>query len=169
MNKYIPILLSALLLSGCQSTEKTPTIVSNTISVEAEPQIRSLPGVKSCGAIVKSNIESIYTGRWRELNGEEALPHTLIVMKPVGVTSSVYYATDVWKPWGAKRPSCDLFKAVRDGNSIALPNKLRGGKASARYQLNGETATGEYENGGKTWPITMTRYWADGLDELSGF
>lgn len=162
--------LTSVLIAGCQSDEPTPpTIISNSLIVEAQPQIRSLPGIQACGAIVKSNIETIYTGRLLEKNGEEALPHTLVVMKPEGLSNSVYYATDIWKPWGAKKPSCEFADVKREGNSITLLNKLRGGNASARYQLNGETATGEFENGGKIWPITMSRYWADGVDELSGF
>jgi hypothetical protein len=163
-------LMATGLLAACQSNETPPpTIISNTFAQEAEPRILNLAGIKACGGIVKSNIEVIYTGSWREKNGEEALPHTLVIMKPEGLSNSVYYASGIWKPWGAKKPSCDFLDVIRDGNTLTIANKLRGGKASARYQLNGETATGEYENGGKTWPITMTRYWADGIDELGGF
>lgn len=158
------------LLSACQSNEAPPpTIISNTFAQEAEPRILNLAGIRACGGIVKSNIEAIYTGSWREKNGEEAQPHTLVIMKPEGLSNSVYYASGIWKPWGANKPSCDFLDVNRDGNSITILNKPGGGKASARYQLNGETATGEFENGGKTWPITMTRYWADGIDELGGF
>ncbi len=172
MKKSVIALFGALLFSACQSAEnanKPAVIINNTQFEETQPRLASLPGVSACGAIVKSNIEVIYTGRWLEQNGSEAQPHTLIVMKPQGVTNQVYFASDAWKPWRINKPACGFFVASRDGNSIALINKLRGGAASANYQLNGETATGQFENKGKTWPITMTRYWADGVDELSGF
>lgn len=163
-------LFATVLIAGCQSNEAPPpTIISNSLALEAEPRILELPGVSACGGIVKSNIEAIYTGTWLERNGQEALPHTLVIMKPDGLSNSIYYASGIWKPWGAKKPSCDFLDVKREGNSITTANKLRGGKASARYQLNGAMATGEFENGGKTWPITMTRYWADGIDELGGF
>lgn len=173
MKQHIKTLLcvfATALIAGCQSNEpKPPTIISNSFTQEAEPRILELPGVKVCGGIVKSNIEAIYTGRWSQKNGEEGQPHTLVVMKPVGASATVYLASDPWKPWGFKKARCGLHTVKREGNTITLLNKLRGGKASVRYQLNGETATGELENGGKTWPITMSRYWADGVDELSGF
>lgn len=173
MKKTTLLFVSLLALSACQSAENNaaskPVIIMNTQPIEAEPQIRALPGVASCDAIVKSNIEVIYTGRWQETNGAEAQPHTLIVMKPQGITNSVYFASDAWKPWRMNKPTCGFYEVVRDGNSIFLLNKLRGGKASAKYQLNDTTATGQFENTGKTWAITMTRYWADGVDELSGF
>lgn len=163
-------LMATMLIAGCQSNEApSPAIITNTFTQEAEPRIRKLPGVSACDAIVKSNIEVIYTGSWREKDGTEAQPHTLIVMKQQGLNNTVYSASDVWKPWGFDKPTCKFTTVVRDGNSITILNKLRGGKASARYQLNGDTATGEYEIGNKTWPITMTRYWADGIDELGGF
>lgn len=163
--------LSAMaLLTACQSNDAPPpTVISNSFAREAEPRILNLPGVQACGGIVKSNIEAIYTGSWLERNGEEAQPHTLVIMKPDGVSHNVYYASDIWKPWGAKKPSCEFVDATREGNSITLLNKLGAGRSSARYQLNGETATGELETIGKSWPITMSRYWADGVDELGGF
>lgn len=163
-------LLATVLLVACQSNDAPPpTIISNSFTQEAEPRILSLPGIATCGGIVKSNIEAIYTGSWRDKTGEAALPHTLVIMKPDGLSNTVYFASDIWKPWGIKKPSCEFVDVIRNGNSITLGSTLAGNKVSARYQLNSGTATGELTINSKTWPITMTRYWADGIDELGSF
>ena len=163
MKKYNLFVVFAFIVTGCQSIENNastePEAIAQVAAEKTEPRIIGLPGIAACDTIIKSNIETIYTGRWLEKDGQEAQPHTLVVMKPTSDSQVVYYASSIWKPWGFKSPSCKRLNAVRDGNSISLLNEFRDGKASARYELNGEKATGEFENNGKTWPTNMNRYW----------
>ncbi len=119
MKKYNLFVVFAFIVTGCQSIENNastePEAIAQVAAEKTEPRIIGLPGIAACDTIIKSNIETIYTGRWLEKDGQEAQPHTLVVMKPTSDSQVVYYASSIWKPWGFKSPSCKRLNAVRDG------------------------------------------------------
>ena len=159
MKKQLSIAFVCAALAACQSLEvpKPAESASGSPAEVGEPKLFHYPGVEKCIGLDKTQMEAVYAGRWREKNESLALPHTLIVMRPIGGSSQIFYATGVWKQWGLEAPNCSLHTATRNGNSLSVPNLFA--NTSVTYELNGQYATGAFSRGDNVWPITMSRVW----------